>query len=375
MKLKYMMLSVMGAVALSASAQGVDARATQVSYEKTTKSNWFITLQGGAAVMHNGDNANPSFSDRVTFLPSLAVGKWHSPYYATRLKANMGHAYTFAGAAEPFAKHKNVFVGGHYDFMLDLVNFFGRADKNYFLHVVPFVGLGYEYKFDSSLDFRNEHAATANAGLQLAFNMSKRVQLVLEGEANWNGMRLSKSFPLSYENNLRLSASAGLSFGLGKVGFKPVTPLDEALVARLNGEISALRAENAELSKRPKDCPELVDAPAPLAPQADRFIAEKSILFKQGKSNVSDDQLINLFDAAKFVNEGRGQLVITGYKAKSESRFSRLAQDRAQAVAKILSEKYGVSSQAITVEWEEAPATLFTSKEAAWNRLVVIRVK
>lgn len=368
------MLSVMGAVALSASAQGVDARSTQVSYEKTTKSNWFITLQGGAAVMHNGDNANPSFSDRVTFLPSLAVGKWHSPYYATRLKANMGHAYTFVGEAAPFDKHKNVFLGGHYDFMLDVVKFFGRADKDYFLHVIPYLGLGYEYKFDSSKDLSNVHAATANAGLQLAFSMSDRVHLVLEGEANWNGMRLSRSYALPYENNLRLSASAGLSFGLGKVGFKPVTPLDQSLVDRLNGEISALRAENAELSKRPKDCPEpeLVDAPAP---QVDRFIAEKSILFKQGKSNVSDDQLINLFDAAKFVNEGRGQLIITGYKAKSESRFSSLAQDRAQAVAKLLTDKYGVSSQAITVEWQEAPATLFTSKEAAWNRVVVIRAK
>lgn len=373
MKLKLTMLSLVGGLALNASAQTESVKATRVAYDKGTSHNWFITFQGGASVMMNGDNALPKLGDRIFFTPSLSVGKWHKPYYGTRLKVVGGEAKTFylAPLAKDADKHTNTFVGGHYDFMLDLTNYFGRADRNYFFHVIPFVGLGYEYKFDSSKDYKDVHAATASAGLQLAMRLSKRVDFVIEGDATWNGLNLSQSYPVNYENNLRLGASAGLNFRLGRVGFTPVKPMDEALVADLQSRINALRAENAELSKRPTHCPEV--APAPVAAKS-HFLADKSILFAQGKSNVSDDQLITVFDAAEFVNKHNGELVITGYSQKSESRFASLAEKRAQAVARLLTEKYNVPSQNITVEFKDASEAPFGATNA-WNRVVIIRSK
>lgn len=374
MKLKLTMLSLVGGLALNASAQTESVKATRVAYDKSTSHNWFITFQGGASVMMNGDNAQPKLVDRLFFTPSLSVGKWHKPYYATRLKISGGEAKTFylAPLAKVADKHTNMFVGGQYDFMLDLTNYFGRAGRNYFFHVIPFVGVGYEYKFDSSKKYENVHAATASAGLQLAMRLSKRVDFVLEGDATWNGLNLSQSYPVSYENNLRLGASAGLNFRLGKVGFSAVKPMDEALVADLQSRINALRAENAELSKRPTHCPEV--APAPAMVSKSQFLAEKSILFAQGKSNVSDDQLITVFDAAEFVNKYNGELVITGYSQKSESRFASLAEKRAQAVARLLTEKYNVPSQNITVEFKDASEAPFGATNA-WNRVVIIRSK
>lgn len=372
MKLKLMMLSLTGALALTASAQTEGAKATRVVYDKSTPDNWFITLQGGVSILGNGGNPYAKFEDRLTFTPSVAVGKWHNPYYATRIKAQVGEAVSFFGRCSARTKHSNKFVAGHYDFMLDLTNYFGRFDRNYFLHVIPYVGVGYEYKFDSSLRYDDTHAATATTGLQLAMRLAKRVDLVLEGEATWNGLHLSKSYPVAYENNLRLGASAGLTFRLGKVGFTPVKALDEVAVADLQSRINALRAENAELSKRPTHCPEL--APAPVASD-DRFLAEKSILFRHGKSNVSDDQLITVFDAAEFVKKYNGEVIVTGYAQSSESRFASLAEQRAQAVAKILTEKYGVPSQNITIEYKSASEAPFAGKSQAWNRVVIIRSK
>lgn len=378
MKLKLTMLSLMGALALNASAQSEGAKTCRVAYEKGACSNWFITFQGGASMMMNGDNGMASLGDRISFTPTLAVGKWHNPYFASRIKVEGSQAKTFMQMTTPsgtsLGEHKNYFVGGHYDFMLDLVNLFGRHGKNYFLHVNPFVGVGYEYKFDSSLKLDNVHAATANVGLQLACRLGKRVDFVLEGEATWNGMRLTESYPLAYANNLRLGASAGLNFRLGKVGFDAVRPMDEAVVMDLQSRINALRAENAELSKRPVECPEY---PTMLAPQTvahNRFLAEKSILFKHRAHQVSEDQHINLFDAAEFVKTLGGELVVTGYAQKSESRDKGLAEKRAKEVAKLLSDKYGVPTEKITVEWkDELP---FAAKaQTAWNRVVIIRSK
>lgn len=321
--------------------------------------------------MSRGNNSSAKWGDRLTFTPSLAVGKWFNPYFATRLKVAGGEVKTFNSAV---VEQNNKFVNGHVDFMLDLVNFFGQRDKNYLVHVNPYLGLGYEVKFDSNM-FNNVQAGTANAGIQVAFRLSDRVDIVAEGEATYNGLRLSSySHPRAFENKLRYTASAGLNFRLGKTGFKTFVAQDDALIADLNGQISRLRAENAELAKRPVNCPEVL-AVAPASETKSHFLAEKSILFQHGKSVVSKDQLITVFDASEFVNKHNGEIVVTGYAQKAESRFKDLAEKRAQAVAKILTEQYGVSSDRITVEYKSANEAPFDGKSSAWNRVVIIRSK
>ncbi len=371
MKLKFTMLSLMGALALTASAQTESVPANRVAFEKGPSKNWFITFKGGASIMALDANSDAKLSDRLTFTPSIAVGKWFTPYFATRFNVLGGEAITFARNVN-VAKHENYFVGGRLDFMTDLMSLFSPYKEDRFFHLNPFVGLGYEYKFDSSLGLNSNHAATLTVGLQIAMRLSNRVDLVLEADAAHNSMPIIKHAYRPYTNKRRYTASAGLNFRLGKVGFTPVKPLDEALVSDLQGRINALRAENAELSKRPEKCPEVVVAPVA---KPSHFLAEKSILFKHGKSNVSADQLITVFDASEFVNKHKGQLIITGYSQKSESRFAGLAEKRAQAVAKILTEQYGVPTQNITVEFKSAEEAPFDAKSAAWNRVVIIRSK
>lgn len=368
MKLKLTVLALAGAFALSANAQTEGVKNTQTVFEKDCHSNWFVTIEGGTSYMTRN---NAKRSERFTFTPSLAVGKWFNPYFGARVKVMGGEAKTFDNTPNV---QNNKFVNGHFDFMFDVVNFFGRNNEVSKFSVSPFLGLGYEYKFDSNR-FGSEHVATANAGVQLGYRLSKRVGLVLEGETTYNGMRLNTpSHPLPYENKFRISASAGLNFFIGKVGFTPIKAQDEAQIAELNLQINQLRAENTELAKRPANCPEVV-AVAPAAAVQSHFLAEKSILFKHGQSQVSSDQLITVFDASEFVNKLDGQIVVTGYMQKAESRFKNLAEKRAQAVAKILTEKYNVPSERITVEYKDSNEAPFNGKSSAWNRVVIIRSK
>lgn len=374
MKLKLTAFVFAGLMASMAYAQDATCtRATCTAYEKACCGNWFVTFQGGVSILGNGDNAQAKLPKRLSFTPSLALGKWHNPFFATRLKLEAGEVKSFMKVSEDLKAHKNYFAGLHYDFMLDVVNFFSQAPGKCPVALAPFVGLGYEYKFDSSEKYCNTHAATAHVGLQLGVRLSQRVDFILEGQSTWNAMPIRRSYPTGFANNLRHTASAGLSFRLGKVGFTPMKAFDESLVAGLNEKIAALRAENAELAKRPVDCPDIV----PVAPivMPSRFLAEKSVLFAHGKSIVSKDQLINLFDASEFVKKHQGELVITGYIQKSETRFKELARKRAEEVAGILVRDYGVASEKITVEYKEATVAPFDAKNAAWNRVVVIRSK
>lgn len=377
-----MMLSLMGAVALTASAQETTAPAElNIPAHKTVFAhpnggNWFVTLQGGAGAMFVNDNQNAKFGDRITWAASLAVGKWHSPYFASRVLVNGGESSVFTGANGE-NKFKNNYVGAQYDFMFDVINYFSPYREDRAFHLIPFVGLGYEYKFNNDKEKMGAveipghvHALTANAGIQMLFRLGQRVDLVLEGMTTYNNFNLSKGYPSPMYNALRTTLTAGLNFRLGKTGFEVVTPMDYALIEDLNSQVNSLRSTNSELRLRPESCPE---CPEVKSVKQSSMLTEKPVLFRHGKSTVDSDQMINIFDASEFVKNNGGEIVVTGYTQANESRMAGLAEKRAKAVAQILTEKYNVPSDKVTVEWKESTEKAYDAK--GWNRVVVIRSK
>ena len=377
MKLKYTLLALAGIASLTANAQTAqpmasDAPAHRVALAHQPGANYFISLAGGVGAMFLEGNNKPALMDRLSWTAALSLGKWHNPYYANRLKFVGGESYTFNNVNG--LRSDNYFVGGHLDFMLDVVNYFSAYNPSRVFHVIPYVGVGYEHKFnhtDNTLP--NTHSVTANGGLQISLHVAPRVNIFAEAEATYSGLNVRYHYAPAYSNALRLSALAGLSFNIGRQGFTAVEPLDQEYLDGLQAQINALRAENAELSKRPVNCPD-VEAPAALVTE-NRFVADKSILFAQGKAIVSKDQLITVFDAAEFAKKPECELIVTGYVAKNESRYKALAEQRAKAVATLLTEKYGVSADKITVEWKEAGEAPYGTAQKGWNRVVIIRSK
>lgn len=389
MKVKYLMLSLAGAIALNASAQENTVPATgqlpakNVAFARNG-GNYFVTLQGGVAAQFLNDNDNKDLLDRLGAIGSLSIGKYHNPFFATRLQLNGGHAHTFLGNNGEQEIHSN-FAAAHFDFMFDMVNYFSSYRENRFFHFIPWVGVGYQHKFlGNEWSKNNVESLTANVGVMMGFRLGKRVDFVIEAQAAHSNLNLSRAFnhkpnPVindpagRYYNGFQAMATAGLNFRLGKVGFDAVEPMDYELINDLNGQINRLRREVEELSKRPVSCPECPDV-TPVTVTENK-LTDKAVLFRFDSDVVDKDQLINLYDVAQFVKETKEPITVVGYADPTgASQYNQnLSERRAKAVVEVLTGKYGVPSELISVEWKGDSTQPFSKK--AWNRVVIVRSK
>lgn len=389
MKAKVLMLSL--AVALSSFAANAQQEAEsnlsayRTEFEQDLSAHWFIELHGGAAMLPFGApaNAKAEFMKRVSPIVSLSVGRWAQPYFGTRARLYAWNVYGFdqKNGAQDVTRYKNFFGAASFEFMFDVVNYFAPYRESRVFHLVPFVGVGYHHKFFSQEDVdgaeqfgKHDMSGMLNGGLALKFRLGKRVDLNLEGQ-----MMLSKNNFVGTRTNLNEAdmtamASAGLTFKLGKVEFVPVTPLDYALINDLNSQISGLRAENAELSKRPVSCPECPDfiAPASTAKQQ----VENVVYFRISSAKIDKNQMINIYNTAQYAKNNGGKIYIVGYadeKTGTPEINMAISQRRAEAVQQALIDKYGVNPSDIVIDYKGDTVQPYATNE--WNRIVIMTIE
>ena len=399
MKVKYLLLSLMGAMALSASAQ-TTAPENQLPARKTafdrSGGHWFITLQGGVSAQFVAGNEAQDIVKRLHVMPTLSIGKWHNPYFATRLQLMAGPTPTYyKNAANDIVTNNTAMAGAFFDFMFDVVNYYSKYNAKRVFHLVPFAGVGYNFKYYNEFkDFSSffsmsepyRHSVAANVGAQMAFRLGKRVDFVLEAQAIYNNLNIVKKdfdyadasatyMPngVNAYNGLLGVVTAGLNFNLGKVEWETITPMDMDLINDLNGQINSLRAENAELAKRPVSCPECPEVVAPET-KVVAGLSEKAITFKFDSDKLTPNQEIVLYEIAKFVKESNQPITVIGFADVTGNANYNLAlsERRAKAVANILTTQYDVPSDMINVEWQGETEQFDTR---AWNRVVIVRSK
>ena len=400
MKVKYLLLSLMGAMALSASAQ-TTAPENQLPARKTafdrSGGHWFITLQGGVSAQFVAGNEAQDIVKRLHVMPTLSIGKWHNPYFATRLQLMAGPTPTYyKNAANDIVTNNTAMAGAFFDFMFDVVNYYSKYNAKRVFHLVPFAGVGYNFKYYNDFkDFSSffsmsepyRHSVAANVGAQMAFRLGKRVDFVLEAQAIYNNLNIVKKdfdyadasatyMPSGVKaayNGLLGVVTAGLNFNLGKVEWETITPMDMDLINDLNGQINSLRAENAELAKRPVSCPECPEVVAPET-KVVAGLSEKAITFKFDSDKLTPNQEIVLYEIAKFVKESNQPITVIGFADVTGNANYNLAlsERRAKAVANILTTQYDVPSDMINVEWQGETEQFDTR---AWNRVVIVRSK
>lgn len=400
MKVKYLLLSLMGAMALSASAQ-TTAPENQLPARKTafdrSGGHWFITLQGGVSAQFIAGNEAQDIVKRLHVMPTLSIGKWHNPYFATRLQLMAGPTPTYyKNAANDIVTNNTAMAGAFFDFMFDVVNYYSKYNAKRVFHLIPFAGVGYNFKYYNDFkDFSSffsmsepyRHSVAANVGAQMAFRLGKRVDFVLEAQAIYNNLNIVKKdfdyadasatyMPAGVKaayNGLLGVVTAGLNFNLGKVEWETITPMDMDLINDLNGQINSLRAENAELAKRPVSCPECPEVVAPET-KVVAGLSEKAITFKFDSDKLTPNQEIVLYEIAKFVKESNQPITVIGFADVTGNANYNLAlsERRAKAVANILTTQYDVPSDMINVEWQGETEQFDTR---AWNRVVIVRSK
>ena len=242
---KFLFLSTLCLSALSAQAHDVhqtsDSISKQVSvyseqYLQTLKptylknvseaanwgKNWFIEVKGGASAFLGSPIGCGDVFDRLTPALQVGVGKWFTPAVGGRVAFQ---GLNFKNAE--FNSMKYQFI--HADFMYNLTAFVRQNEIGLSRwDVIPFIGIGMVHNSDWQSSCMcpghasGSHPFAFSYGLEARYRLCNRMHLIAE----LSGMTTAKNFDgigtsSKFGDNM-LTLSAGLSFTLGKVGYRRI---------------------------------------------------------------------------------------------------------------------------------------------------------
>lgn len=326
--------------------------------------NWFIEAKGGASAFLGTPIGCGDVFDRVTPLLQIGVGKWFTPAIGGRIGFQ---GLSFKNAE--FHTMKYQFV--HADFLYNITSGIRQNESGIPLwDVIPFVGVGMIHNSDwiNSCTCQGgssgSHPFAFTYGVEARYRISDRVHLV--GEVS--GMLTARNFDgigtsTKFGDNM-ISVSAGLSFTIGKTGWKRVvdaTPYIEQNLA-LQDYIAYMRDRNAHLEKRlagnddgktvyPKNSYSgLNSLRARLSMNGDSLSSSDRLkvsigvpvyfFFKLNSDKLVDkSQLVNLDDIAKMAKQENLKIKISGAADSAtgtQSGNQDLGKRRAKFIAKAL---------------------------------------
>ncbi|MDU1903253.1 MAG: OmpA family protein [Dysgonomonas sp.] len=373
---KVSLLLCLALAGLTASAQtSVEAGRKTTFARNGFGDNWFIGAGAGASMYFGPNDQHASFLDRMTVNPLFMVGKWFNPYLGARLVAQGGKIHSFDGN-EAQRMYSMTHVNAHVDFMFNVTNYFLKYDQNRLYNFIPTVGIGYDRR--SSRAFfkgRGFNGPTFNASLLNTFRINDRLSFFAEvggfivenrfdkgpkGKTHWNGI---------------MNGNAGLILNVGKVGFTEAVLMDENLINDLNSQINRLRGENDELRKRPVSCPPAQKCPEVQAPTVvkDGTYVPNVVFFRLNSAVIDNNQEISIYNTAEYLKANpNAKVKVVGYADKQTGTAAynmKLSEKRSRNVAKVLVDKYKISSDRVQVEWKGSSEQPY--KENAWNRVAI----
>lgn len=184
--------------------------------------NWFIEIKGGASAFLGTPIGCGDVFDRLSPVLQVGLGKWFTPAVGGRV-AYQGLSFK-NGEFKSMDYH---FI--HADFLYNLTSGINCNDIGLSRwDVIPYLGVGMIYNPDwSSACMCPGHASGSHPfafsyGLECRYRLNDRMHLVAE----LSGMTTAKNFDAvgsssKFGDNM-LTLSAGLSFTLGKAGYKRI---------------------------------------------------------------------------------------------------------------------------------------------------------
>ena len=250
----------------------------EVTVPSAWSSNWFVGMSGGISTFVGKPHGTGNLFDRMK--PSLAIeaGKWFTPEIGGRLSFQ---GFQFKDADKSVRDYKMV----HADFLWNMTSSFakGHATTQRW-GFIPYAGCGIIHNEDNG-----KSPFVINYGLMAQYRLTNRLAVNMElGGAttfrDYDGVGASNKFG----DNL-FTLSAGLTFNIGKVGWKKV--VDAAPYINQNKWLADytndLLARNQKLSKAHAE-----DA---------NFIAEmRKILEIEGLLNAYADRLAYCSDSTEY---------------------------------------------------------------------------
>ena len=212
----------------------------EVAVPSAWSSNWFVGVSGGTSAFVGKPHGKGNLFDRMK--PSLAIeaGKWFTPEIGGRLSFQ---GFQFKDASKNVRDYKMV----HADFLWNVTNSFVKDHTTtQRWGFIPYAGCGIIHNEDNG-----KSPFVINYGVIGQYRLTKRLAVNMElGGAttfrDFDGVGASNKFG----DNL-FTLSAGLTFNIGKVGWKKVVDATPYINQNkwLTDYTNDLLARNQKLSK------------------------------------------------------------------------------------------------------------------------------
>lgn len=173
--------------------------------------NWFITLQGGMSAFLGQPVGHGDFFDRTQPMMTIGIGKWFTPTVGGRA---VFQGFRFKDSELVARPLQNI----HLDFMYNITNHFRDSyELTTRWNIIPYLGVGLIRNKEKS-----QKPFAFSYGIIAQYRLNER--LALSGEIG--NTTTWKSFdgngPYSEVGDRLLQASVGITYTIGKAGFKKV---------------------------------------------------------------------------------------------------------------------------------------------------------
>lgn len=363
------------------------------------KDNWFLELPKVGANMNIASDwqFKSGLKDVTSPYFGLAVGKYFNPEFGLRLDLGGYTIKNYFPNSKIDKSLKANYINANVDVMVNLINLFGKYNFERKVDLYGILGIGYlghlgfengveDFNMKSDKYSGNQNFVNTRFGLQGAFHASKLIDINLELNANL--------IPSHFTNSKRkfngyVNALVGVTYKFKNRGFELAEVVEPGLVASLNDEINRQRGEidtkdgqindlNNKLKESRRENKALSNRIQELENQQANVVGNQVVITYQiGKTDVSKEQLVTIYNIAQLLKENpKTNVEIYAYadaKTGSAKRNKVLTERRAENIVNILTENYGISKDRITSKACGSAEQVYENND--WNRVAVIIVK
>ena len=183
----------------------------EVAVPSAWSSNWFVGVSGGTSTFVGKPFGAGNLFDRMKPALAIEAGKWFTPEIGGRLSFQ---GFQFKDASMSVRDYKMV----HADFLWNMSSSFATNHAiTQRWGIIPYVGCGIIHNEDNG-----KSPFVINYGMMAQYQLSRRlsVNMELSGATTFRNFD-SKGASNKFGDNL-FTLSAGLTFNIGKVGWKKV---------------------------------------------------------------------------------------------------------------------------------------------------------
>lgn len=346
-----------------------------------------------------GIGANATFADKYQDIKPqnwgpeawVSLNKDWSPVVGTRLQLGWNKTNVFT-ASKNWVGTKDFLqsmkqspnnLGASLDFTINVLNTF-LYDYDRRFNILAIAGIGYSHMFEKHNDFvedmsipdvnnyKKGNYIVPKVGLQLNYRVSDPVLIFLEGDFRVYSDKLDEIVnKAQYDGQMVLTAGITYKFKNrdGSRGFRYIPSYNQEDIDALNNEINSLKEQ---LESKPKEV-EVVKEVKVVENVVEKDLAPVTVSFSLNSSNIEEKQKANIENIATYLKDNPDiNVSVVGYadKETGTAEYNKeLSVDRAEAVAKLLVDKYGIDKDRLTVCGEGDTVQQYEKND--WNRAVI----